>query len=119
MLQTTRQLRVAITATIKIQTAAFDRNQLGVRARHTRCAAGHTHAQEHEDVGPHARVGDNLEQAADELMRSAPTRRGGAESARWFTEGDVLSLDGHSGNVYAGQLDVVTERPTERLEEVA
>jgi pyruvate,orthophosphate dikinase len=37
---------------------------------------------------------------------------------RWFTEGDWLSLDGHSGTVYRGKLDVVVERPTQHLREV-
>jgi len=35
-----------------------------------------------------------------------------------FSEGDVLSLDGHSGAVYAGRLQVVTEKPVELLCEV-
>ena len=29
-----------------------------------------------------------------------------------------MSLDGHSGQVYAGKLEVVVERPTQYLEEV-
>lgn len=32
--------------------------------------------------------------------------------------GDTLSLDGHSGNVYAGKLEVVAEKPTRYLEEI-
>ena len=35
-----------------------------------------------------------------------------------FSEGDFLSLDGHSGNIYAGQLNVVAEQPLELLAEV-
>jgi pyruvate,orthophosphate dikinase len=35
-----------------------------------------------------------------------------------LTEGDWLSLDGHTGQVYAGRLDVITERPEEYLGEV-
>jgi pyruvate,orthophosphate dikinase len=33
----------------------------------------------------------------------------------WFTEGDLLSLDGNSGSVYSGKLEVVSERPVELL----
>jgi pyruvate,orthophosphate dikinase len=32
-----------------------------------------------------------------------------------FSEGDPLSLDGHTGNVYAGTLQVTAEKPTELL----
>jgi pyruvate,orthophosphate dikinase len=35
-----------------------------------------------------------------------------------FCEGDLLSLDGNTGKVYAGALDVVTERPVSLLAEV-
>jgi len=35
-----------------------------------------------------------------------------------FAPGDTLSLDGHSGNVYAGKLEVVVEKPTRYLEEI-
>ena len=35
-----------------------------------------------------------------------------------FKVGDPITLDGHSGRVYAGQLQVVTERPTQYLQEV-
>jgi pyruvate, orthophosphate dikinase len=37
---------------------------------------------------------------------------------RRFHEGDVLTLDGHSGAVYAGQLDVITEKPVRYLQEI-
>jgi pyruvate,orthophosphate dikinase len=37
---------------------------------------------------------------------------------RGFHEGDVLTLDGHSGAVYAGRLDVVTEKPLTYLQEI-
>jgi pyruvate,orthophosphate dikinase len=37
---------------------------------------------------------------------------------RWFSQGDCLSLDGHSGSVYHGKLEVVVERPTQHLREV-
>ena len=40
-------------------------------------------------------------------------------AGEWFAEGDVLSLDGHTGEVYAGAVDVVTERPLEYLERAA
>jgi hypothetical protein len=33
-------------------------------------------------------------------------------------EGAPLSLDGHSGRVYPGKLEVVVERPTRYLQEV-
>lgn len=36
-----------------------------------------------------------------------------------FTEGDLLSLDGHSGRIYAGEMEVVVGRPTELLARVA
>ena len=32
-----------------------------------------------------------------------------------FSEGDFLSLDGHTGEIYAGQMDVVATRPNELL----
>ncbi len=34
---------------------------------------------------------------------------------QWFGERDVLSLDGHSGAVYSGKLQVVAERPLQLL----
>jgi pyruvate,orthophosphate dikinase len=39
-------------------------------------------------------------------------------AGRAFHEGDCLSLDGDSGNVYAGALQVVVERPESLLAEV-
>jgi pyruvate,orthophosphate dikinase len=36
----------------------------------------------------------------------------------WLAPGDALSLDGHSGRVYEGELDVVVSRPSEYLAEV-
>ncbi len=33
-------------------------------------------------------------------------------------EGDVITLDGNIGAVYAGKLDVVEEKPTELIETV-
>jgi len=38
--------------------------------------------------------------------------------ARALVEGDVITLDGETGKVYAGQLPVTRERPTEALAEV-
>ena len=38
--------------------------------------------------------------------------------ARTLAEGDVLTLDGESGLVYAGAVPVVEERPTQMLEVV-
>jgi pyruvate,orthophosphate dikinase len=38
--------------------------------------------------------------------------------AQSLTEGDFLSLDGHSGAVYAGELAFVVERPLELLSRV-
>jgi pyruvate,orthophosphate dikinase len=38
--------------------------------------------------------------------------------ARTYSEGDFLSLDGNTGNVYAGALDVIVERPKKYLAEV-
>lgn len=40
-------------------------------------------------------------------------------AGEWLAEGDVLSLDGHAGEIYAGAVDVVTERPLEYLERAA
>jgi pyruvate,orthophosphate dikinase len=37
---------------------------------------------------------------------------------QFIEEGTVVSLDGHSGRVYAGKLEVVEERPTQYLQEV-
>jgi pyruvate,orthophosphate dikinase len=37
---------------------------------------------------------------------------------QFIGEGAAVSLDGHSGRVYAGKLEVVVERPTEYLQEV-
>jgi pyruvate,orthophosphate dikinase len=37
---------------------------------------------------------------------------------RWFREGEYLSLDGHSGTVYGGKLEVVVEKPQVYLQEV-
>src|SRR5208283_3066256 len=37
---------------------------------------------------------------------------------RFLEEGAVVSLDGHSGHVYAGKLDAVMERPTQYLRKV-
>jgi hypothetical protein len=39
--------------------------------------------------------------------------------ARTFAEGDVITLDGESGLVYAGAVPTVTERPVKALEEIA
>jgi len=33
-----------------------------------------------------------------------------------FLEGDVISLDGDSGEVYEGKVEVISERPIELLE---
>ncbi len=37
---------------------------------------------------------------------------------QFIEEGAAVSLDGHSGRVYAGKLEVVVERPTQYLQEV-
>jgi pyruvate,orthophosphate dikinase len=37
---------------------------------------------------------------------------------RSFAEGDLISLDGESGAVYAGKVIVTSERPTEWIEQV-
>ncbi len=37
---------------------------------------------------------------------------------RRFHEGDVISLDGQTGMIYAGRVEFVEERPTEQLSEV-
>jgi pyruvate,orthophosphate dikinase len=37
---------------------------------------------------------------------------------RTFLEGELLSLDGNEGGIYAGQLDVITERPDGALAEI-
>jgi pyruvate,orthophosphate dikinase len=42
-----------------------------------------------------------------------------AFAGEWLAEGDVLSLDGHNGEVYAGAVKVITERPLECLERAA
>ena len=39
-----------------------------------------------------------------------------AFAGEWLAEGDVLSLDGLAGEVYAGAVEVLTERPIEYLE---
>ena len=38
---------------------------------------------------------------------------------QFIEEGAALSLDGHSGRVYAGKLEVVVERPTQYLEKLS
>jgi pyruvate,orthophosphate dikinase len=48
----------------------------------------------------------------------AGDRHGCHLAGRWFAEGEVLSLDGQSGNVYAGPLEVQIHRPSAYLEEV-
>lgn len=47
------------------------------------------------------------------------SRRRCSLAGRWFTEGEVLSLDGQSGDVFAGPVSVEIERPTESLAQVA
>ena len=37
---------------------------------------------------------------------------------RWFAEGDVITLDGESGLVYAGTVATTEERPERALSEV-
>jgi len=39
-------------------------------------------------------------------------------ASKTFSEGDFLSLDGNTGNVYAGALDVIIEKPKKLLAEV-
>lgn len=40
-------------------------------------------------------------------------------NGRTFNEGTMLTLDGENGAVFEGKMEIVTERPTEALEEVA
>jgi pyruvate, orthophosphate dikinase len=46
------------------------------------------------------------------------TGRGCHIGDQLLEDGATLSLDGHSGHIYAGKLDVVVERPTQYLREV-
>jgi pyruvate,orthophosphate dikinase len=39
-------------------------------------------------------------------------------ASKTFSEGDFLSLDGNTGKVYAGALDVIVEKPKKYLAEV-
>jgi pyruvate,orthophosphate dikinase len=48
----------------------------------------------------------------------AEDRKGCRVGNLWFHEGDILSLDGQTGNVYAGKLEFVVEKPSDRLLEV-
>ena len=52
-------------------------------------------------------------------LRIDPTRRCGTIGAHALGEGDVITLDGESGAVYAGLLAVSRETPDEALAEVA
>jgi pyruvate,orthophosphate dikinase len=45
-------------------------------------------------------------------------RRSCRLGSRCFHEGDLLTLDGQSGAVYAGRLDVITEKPLTYLQEI-
>lgn len=47
------------------------------------------------------------------------TRRRCSLANRWLTEGELLSLDGGSGDVYAGPVSVELEKPTSSLAQVA
>jgi pyruvate,orthophosphate dikinase len=51
-------------------------------------------------------------------LRIAPDGRGCAVGEGEIREGEIVSLDGDSGRVYAGKLDVTREQPTEYLREV-
>ena len=42
-----------------------------------------------------------------------------AIAGEWFAEGDLLTLDGHAGEVLAGAVSVEIESPVELLERVA
>jgi pyruvate,orthophosphate dikinase len=44
--------------------------------------------------------------------------RGCRIGGQLLEEGGAVSLDGHSGRVYAGQVEVVVERPTAYLRQV-
>jgi pyruvate, orthophosphate dikinase len=46
-------------------------------------------------------------------------QRGCRIDGRMLQEGEFLSLDGNNGNIYAGQLDVVAERPERELARIA
>ena len=47
------------------------------------------------------------------------TRRRCSLVGRWLTEGEVLSLDGQSGDVFAGPVTVELEKPNQSLAQVA
>jgi pyruvate,orthophosphate dikinase len=47
-----------------------------------------------------------------------PTGRSAAISDRKITEGEMLSVDGDSGAVYRGALEVIRSRPTELIERI-
>ena len=53
-----------------------------------------------------------------DLVIDLATRRC-AISGEWLEEGDVICLDGHSGQVFAGAPQLVVEKPTAYLAEVA
>jgi pyruvate,orthophosphate dikinase len=46
-------------------------------------------------------------------------RRRCALAGEWLSEGDVLSLDGQTGDVYAGRVEVTLEKPVAWLEAIA
>lgn len=47
------------------------------------------------------------------------THRRCALAGRWLSEGDTLSLDGESGDIFAGAVRVVIDKPTDYLARVA
>lgn len=51
-------------------------------------------------------------------LRTQPETRRCEIAGRSFTEGDYLSLDGDSGEIYPGQLEIWREKPNELLDQV-
>jgi pyruvate,orthophosphate dikinase len=47
------------------------------------------------------------------------SRRRCAFAGQWLNEGEILSLDGRSGDVFAGSVTVDVEKPNEALARVA
>ncbi len=46
-------------------------------------------------------------------------RRSCRTGSKTLTEGDFLSIDGNDGGIYAGKLEVVSERPERELAKIA
>jgi pyruvate,orthophosphate dikinase len=52
-------------------------------------------------------------------LRLDATRRGCLLGLEQLHEGDIVTLDGDNGRIYAGQLPLVRERPEAELAELA